>query len=64
MMTSGRASLFRTVKDASGGSGVLGDASLATAEKGRRITDAVLAELTGIVRTLRSEPAALSQAAE
>ena len=64
MMTSGRASLFRTIKEASGGTGVLGDASLATAEKGSRITEAVLEHLTEIVRTIRSEPASLLRAAE
>ena len=64
MMTSGRASLFRTVKDASGGTGVLGDASLASPEKGERITEAVLEHLIEIVRTLPREPSSFLQAAE
>lgn len=53
MMMAGRASLFRSVGEMSGGTGVLGDASLASVEKGRQITNAVLEHLTDVVQSLR-----------
>jgi creatinine amidohydrolase len=54
MLTSGRASLYRPISEMSGGSGVLGDASLATPEKGKAITDAVITQLSEIVTSLRA----------
>jgi creatinine amidohydrolase len=58
MMTSGRASLYRSMREISGGSGVVGDASLASAEKGKAITDVVVAQLREIVVSLRNAPPA------
>jgi creatinine amidohydrolase len=56
MMTAGRAALFRTIKEMSNGTGVLGDPSLASAEKGARITEAVMGHLVAIVDSLRAAP--------
>jgi len=58
MMTSGRASLYRSMREISGGSGVVGDPSLASAEKGKAITDAVVGQLSEIVTSLRNAPPA------
>ncbi|APT60220.1 creatininase family protein [Roseomonas gilardii] len=52
MLISGRASLFRTIRAMSNGTGVLGDASLASSDKGRRITEAVMQQLIAIIRSL------------
>jgi creatinine amidohydrolase len=56
MMSAGRASLYRSIHEMSGGTGVLGDASLASPEKGKAITDAVIGVLSGIVTSLRTDP--------
>ncbi len=56
MMVAGRAAYFRTIKEASNGTGVLGDASLASTAKGERITEAVLEHLLEIVHSLRVAP--------
>jgi creatinine amidohydrolase len=53
LLRSGKGSLFRTMADISGGSGVVGDPSLASAEKGRAITGLVVDSLSEIVRTMR-----------
>jgi creatinine amidohydrolase len=58
MMISGRASLYRSMHEISGGTGVVGDPSLASAEKGKAITDAVVGQLSEIVLSLRNPPAA------
>ncbi|MBK3745201.1 creatininase family protein [Paraburkholderia aspalathi] len=47
-------SLFRTMKMSSGGTGVVGDPSLGTAEKGARIADAVSAKLEEILKDIAS----------
>lgn len=52
MLIGKRATLFRTMKETSGGSGIVGDPSLATAEKGQQITDQVLGQLECVVRDL------------
>lgn len=56
MMQSGRAALFRTIKASSNGTGVLGDPSLASAEKGKQITEAVMRHLIEIVGSLKDAP--------
>ncbi|MCB5175084.1 creatininase family protein [Microvirga lenta] len=53
LLRSGRGSLFRTMAEISGGSGVVGDPSLASAEKGRAITRIVVDALTEIVATMK-----------
>jgi creatinine amidohydrolase len=53
LLRGGKGSLFRTMAEISGGSGVVGDPSLASAEKGRAITRLVVGALTEIVRTMR-----------
>jgi creatinine amidohydrolase len=52
MLRSSRASLYRDFREMTGGLGVYGDPTAASAEKGRSIEAAVLAELTGLVRSL------------
>ena len=56
LLLSGRGTLYRSMKDISGGTGVVGDPSLASVEKGREITRIVVAQLAGIVESLRGEP--------
>jgi creatinine amidohydrolase len=53
LLRGGRGSLFRTMAEISGGSGVVGDPSLASAEKGRAITGLVVDSLSKIVRTMQ-----------
>lgn len=53
LLRGGRGSLFRTMKEISGGNGVVGDPSLASAEKGRAITRIVVDALDGIVTSMR-----------
>ncbi|TKT76104.1 creatininase family protein [Aquamicrobium sp. LC103] len=52
MIRASRGALFRTMHAMSGGTGVVGDPSLASAEKGERITQAVVGELVKVVETL------------
>lgn len=57
LMTGSRGTLFRTMGERTNGTGVLGDPSLASAAKGRAVTDAVVAQLLKVVRSLaRAEP--------
>jgi creatinine amidohydrolase len=53
LLRGSRGSLFRTMAEISGGSGVVGDPTLATAEKGKRITAIVVDALTEIVDSLK-----------
>ncbi|MBF9235199.1 creatininase family protein [Microvirga alba] len=53
LLRGGKGSLFRTMAEISGGSGVVGDPSLASAEKGRIITGIVVDSLAEIVDSLR-----------
>jgi creatinine amidohydrolase len=53
LLRGGKGSLFRTMAEISGGSGVVGDPSLASAEKGRAITELVIDSLSEIVRTMQ-----------
>lgn len=55
MLVSSPASHYRTIKDVSGGTGVLGDPSLASAEKGARITEAVMEDLIEVVTAIRAK---------
>lgn len=52
MLNGGRASLYRSMKAQSGGSGVVGRPSFASADKGARISDAVLDALTRLIVSL------------
>lgn len=52
MIRGSRGALFRTMHQMSGGTGVVGDPSTATAEKGERITEAVVAQLERVVASL------------
>lgn len=52
MIRANRGALFRTMHQMSGGTGVVGDPSLGTAEKGERITRAVVDELVRVIETL------------
>jgi creatinine amidohydrolase len=62
MLASNRGYLFRTMKEISGGTGTVGDPSLATAEKGERISEAVVNALKHVVETMGSKCRALSGA--
>lgn len=53
MLHGARASLFRTMYEKSEGTGTVGDPSMASAEKGTRITEAVVDALAAVVRDLR-----------
>lgn len=53
LLRGGRGSLFRTMAEISGGSGVVGNPSLASAEKGAAISRIVVEALCEIVRSLR-----------
>ncbi len=55
MIRANRGSLFRTMHAMSNGTGVVGDPSLGSAEKGERITHAVVEELVRVVRTLSAQ---------
>ncbi|GAA4117514.1 creatininase family protein [Aminobacter aganoensis] len=52
MIRASRGALFRTMHQMSGGTGVVGDPSTASARKGELITDAVVNELERVVRSL------------
>ena len=52
MLIGERGTLFRTMAERTGGTGVAGDPSLASASKGRAITEAVVDELVEVVRSL------------
>lgn len=52
MIRASRGALFRTMHQMSGGTGVVGDPSLASVEKGERIAQAVVDELVRVVGTL------------
>lgn len=56
MIRASRGALFRTMHEMSDGTGVVGDPSSATAEKGERITDAVVRELERVVSSLSKAP--------
>ncbi|MTI16457.1 creatininase family protein [Rhodobacteraceae bacterium RKSG542] len=53
MLSAGSASLYRSMKEISGGSGVVGAVETASAEKGQRISDIVTAQLVRFVDELR-----------
>lgn len=53
MILPARGALFRSMHEMSGGTGVVGDPSLATREKGQAITAAVVAQLANVVETIR-----------
>ena len=57
LLIAGQASLYRSIKDMSGETGVLGDASLASAEKGKVITSLVVDHLAEILESMRTAPA-------
>lgn len=52
LLRGGRGALFRTMAEISGGSGVVGDPSLASAEKGNTITRIVVDSLTEIINSI------------
>ncbi|MGI6851541.1 creatininase family protein [Mesorhizobium sp. 1B3] len=52
MIRASRGALFRTMYEMSGGTGVVGDPSSATVEKGQRISDAVLTQVERVVTSL------------
>ena len=53
MLTGSRGTLYRSMREKSGGDGVVGEPALATAEKGRAIEDAVTDALSDVIRSLR-----------
>lgn len=53
MILPARGALFRSMHEMSGGTGVVGDPSLATREKGEAITAAVVEQLAHVVGTIR-----------
>ena len=53
MILPARGALFRSMHEMSGGTGVVGDPSLATREKGEQITAAVVEQLAQVVETIR-----------
>jgi len=53
LLRGGKGSLFRTMKEISGGTGVVGDPSLASIEKGQAITRIVVDALAEIVTTMK-----------
>ena len=55
MLVSSSASHYRTIKEVSGGTGVLGDPSLASAEKGARITEVVMEDLIEVISAVRAK---------
>jgi creatinine amidohydrolase len=55
MILPARGALFRSMKDMSGGTGVVGDPSSASADKGERITAAVVDQLAHVVKSLARE---------
>ena len=52
MIRASRGALFRTMREMSAGTGVVGDPSSASAAKGQRISDAVVTELERVVASL------------
>ena len=52
MILPARGALFRSMHEMSGGTGVVGDPSLATREKGEAITAAVVEQLAHVVETI------------
>jgi len=52
MIEGNRGALFRSMADMSGGTGVVGDPSLASAEKGAAIIEAVVGQLQHVVESL------------
>ena len=52
MILPARGALFRSMKDMSGGTGVVGDPSSASAAKGERITAAIVDQLAHVVESL------------
>lgn len=52
MIRASRGAMFRSMHEMSHGTGVVGDPSKATAEKGERITTAVVSQLVHVVSTL------------
>lgn len=55
MLDPGRGALYRSMHEVSGGRGTVGDPSIASADKGQRISDAVVAELRAVLRDLRDD---------
>ena len=53
MLGGSRGTLYRSMRDKSGGDGVVGDPALGTADKGRAIEDAVTETLSKVIRSLR-----------
>jgi len=56
MILPARGALFRSMKDMSGGTGVVGDPSSASAAKGERITAAIVDQLAHVVESLARAP--------
>jgi creatinine amidohydrolase len=56
MILPARGALFRSMKDMSGGTGVVGDPSSASAAKGERITAAIVNQLAHVVESLARAP--------
>jgi creatinine amidohydrolase len=52
MLVGGRGSLYRGIADQSNGTGVVGDPTTASADKGARITSAVVDVAERIIRSL------------
>jgi len=52
MIRASRGAMFRSMHEMSGGTGVVGDPSKASADKGERITAAVVSQLAHVVSTL------------
>jgi creatinine amidohydrolase len=55
--------LYRSMKEMSGGSGVVGQPTYASADKGRRISDTVVSKLVGMLTDIRKTPASRADAA-
>jgi creatinine amidohydrolase len=56
MILPARGALFRSMKEMSGGTGVVGDPSSASAAKGERITAAIVDQLAHVVESLARAP--------
>ncbi|KKC37788.1 creatinine amidohydrolase [Devosia epidermidihirudinis] len=52
MLRGAGGSVYRSMKDISGGSGIVGEPSYASPEKGQRISDAVVEQLIAVAKTL------------
>jgi creatinine amidohydrolase len=56
MLTAPCGMVYRSIKEISGGSGVVGAPAYASADKGRRISDAVVAKLVQMLTDIRTVP--------